>query len=152
LSRKKRFSQNWHKQKKKIAKLHEKIKHQRQDYIHKISIELIRNNQIIAVESLKVKNMIKNSKLAQSISDVSWGKFVSFLVYKAKMYGRTVIKIDQFYPSSKRCSHCDYKLDNLSLDIRDWECPECRMSHDRDINAAVNILSEGLRLLEKESA
>jgi putative transposase len=128
------------------------IKHQRQDYIHKISIELIRNNQIIAVESLKVKNMIKNPKLSQSISDVSWGKFVSFLVYKAKMYGRTVIKIDQFYPSSKRCSHCDYKLDNLSLDIRHWECPECRASHDRDINAAVNILAEGLRLLEKESA
>ena len=86
-------------------------------------------------------------KLAQAIHDVAWGKFVSFLLYKAKMHGRTVIKIDQWFPSSKTCSYCGHKLDKLPLDIRHWECPECGITHDRDINAAINILREGQRLL-----
>jgi len=147
LSRKKRFSKNWHKQKEKISKLHEKIKNQRKDFLHKLSRSLIENNDLIVVETLKVANMLKNNKLSQAISDVSWSKFVEFLTYKAKRFERKLIKIDQWFPSSKTCNNCQHKLKNLKLNIRRWKCPECGASHDRDINAAKNILVEGKRML-----
>jgi putative transposase len=123
LSRKKRFSKNWYKQKRKVSKLHEKIANQRLDFLHKLSKRLIENNDLIVVETLKVKNMLKNKKLSKSISDVSWSKFVELLTYKAKRYNRKLVKIDQWYPSSKTCHKCQYKVDKLSLNIRNWECP-----------------------------
>ena len=147
LSRKPRESKNYEKQRVKLARIHEKIVNQRNDFLQKLSTELIRNYDIICLESLKVKNMIKNHHLAKSISDCSWSTFVTMLQYKADWYGRTISKIDTFYPSSKLCSECGFKLDNLTLDVREWSCPNCETVHDRDINAANNILKEGLKLL-----
>nr|WP_274532145.1 RNA-guided endonuclease TnpB family protein [Ktedonobacter racemifer] len=112
--------------------------------LHKLSARLIRENQTICVESLAVKNMVKNEKLAKAISDVGWSEFVSQLEYKADWYGRTLVKIDRWYPSSKRCFECGHLLDALTLDVREWTCPECGVHHDRDINAANNILAVGL--------
>jgi putative transposase len=114
------------------------------NYQHKLSTRIIRENQVVCVESLAVKNMVKNHCLAKSISDVGWGEFVRQLDYKARWYGRTFVKIDQWYPSSKTCSACQHVLDSLPLDIRVWTCPICLAVHDRDSNAAKNILSEGL--------
>lgn len=147
LSRKSRGSKNYEKQRVKLARIHEKITNQRTDFLQKLSTTLIRNYDIICLESLKVKNIVKNRKLAKSISDCSWNSFVTMLYYKACWYGRTLSKIDTFYPSSKICNVCGYKLENLTLDIRKWTCPQCSEVHDRDINAANNILKEGLRLL-----
>jgi len=127
-----------------VARLHKRIADRRRDYQHKLSTQIIRENQVVCVESLHVKNMLKNEKLAKAISDVGWGEFVRQLEYKATWYGRTLVKIDKFYPSSKRCFHCGHILDSLTLDIRFWECPQCHTSHDRDINAAKNILAAGL--------
>lgn len=147
LSRKSRGSHNYEKQRIKLAKIHEKIVNQRTDFLQKLSTQLIRNYDIICLESLKVKNMVKNHKLAKSISDCSWSSFVNMLQYKADWYGRLISKIDTFYPSSKLCSECGFKLDNLTLDVREWTCSNCGTTHDRDINAANNILKEGLRQL-----
>jgi putative transposase len=105
---------------------------------------LIRENQTICVESLAVKNMVKNPKLSKAISDVGWSEFVSLLSYKANWYGRTLVKIDKWYPSSKRCFDCGHLLSSLSLDVRSWSCPECGVHHDRDVNAAKNIHAVGL--------
>ncbi|SFP37854.1 transposase, IS605 OrfB family, central region, partial [Halanaerobium congolense] len=113
----------------------------------KLSTKLIRENQTIVVESLKVKNMLKNSNLAKSISDVSWSKFVEYIEYKAEWYGRDLIKIDTFFPSSQLCSECGYQNKEVKdLSIREWECPKCHSIHDRDINASKNILQRGLEL------
>ncbi|MGD4837568.1 RNA-guided endonuclease TnpB family protein, partial [Xanthomonas citri pv. citri] len=112
--------------------------------LHKLSRKLVNENQVICVESLRVKNMIKNPKLAKHIADASWGNFVDQLEYKAAWAGRTISKIDQFFPSSKRCSNCGYILNFLTLDTRYWDCPECKTTHDRDVNAAKNILTAGL--------
>ena len=147
LSRKPRGSKNYEKQRVKLARIHEKIINQRNDFLQKLSTKLIRNYDIICLESLKVKNMIKNHHLAKSISDCSWSSFVNMLQYKANWYGRIISKIDTFYSSSKLCSECGFKLDNLTLDVREWSCPNCATTHDRDINAANNILKEGLKLL-----
>ncbi len=147
LSRKEKGSNNWYKTKKKLAKVNEKVASIRKDFLHKLSTKLIRENQTICLETLQVKNMLKNSNLAKSISDVSWSKFVEYLEYKAKWYGRNLIKIDTFFASSQLCSNCSYKNKEVKdLKVRKWECPKCGEVHDRDINASKNILNEGLKI------
>ncbi len=143
-SKKKKGSKNRAKACLKVARIHARIADRRRDYQQKLSTKLIRENQIVCVESLQVKNMVKNHCLAKAISDVGWSEFVRQLEYKASWYGRTLVKIDKFYPSSKRCHDCGHLLDSLPLDIRHWVCPECGVPHDRDINAARNVLASGL--------
>ncbi|MHC5779040.1 RNA-guided endonuclease TnpB family protein [Nostoc sp.] len=116
----------------------------RNDFLHKLTTRLVRENQTIAVEDLAVKNMVKNRKLALSISDARWSELVRQLEYKCDWYGRTFVKIDRWFPSSKRCGHCGHIVDKLPLNIREWECPKCISRHDRDINASKNILAAGL--------
>lgn len=144
LSRKKKGSNNRHKVRLKVAKIHTQISDTRNDFLHKLTTRLVRENQTIAVEDLSVKNMVKNRKLALSISDASWGELVRQLEYKCDWYGRNFIKIDRWFPSSKRCGNCGHIVDKLPLNIREWNCPNCRTHHDRDINASKNILAAGL--------
>ncbi len=151
LSKMVKGSRNRNKQRIKIAKLHKKIYNQRNDYLHKLSKKIIDENQIICIESLSVKGMMNDSKLARNISDVSWSRFVSMLIYKADWYGRKVIKVSSTYPSSQLCSICSYKNSiTKDLAIRKWTCPKCGSIHDRDINAAKNILSKGIETLTKD--
>ncbi|MFW9622525.1 MAG: RNA-guided endonuclease InsQ/TnpB family protein, partial [Macromonas sp.] len=144
LARKKKGSKNRTKARLKVAKLYAKIADIRKDFIHKLSTRLIHENQVIAIETLAVSNMKKNRKLAKSIGDAGWAEFVRQLEYKARWYGREVIKIDRWYPSSKRCSDCGYTVEKMPLNVRQWTCPECGANHDRDVNAARNILAAGL--------
>ena len=143
-AKKKKGSKNRNKARLKVARLHQKISDRRRDYQHQLSASVIRENQVVCVESLHVKNMVKNPCLAKAISDVGWSEFIRQLEYKAEWYGRTIVKIDKWYPSSKRCFDCGHLLDSLTLDVRSWACPECGVVHDRDINAAKNILAAGL--------
>ena len=146
LSHKGKRSKNYYKTKKKIALCHEKIRNIRKDYLHKVSHEIISENQVIVSENLQIKNMVKNHHLAKVISDVSWYELTRQLEYKAKWNGRKYIKIDTFYDSSQLCSVCGYQNpDTKDLSVRTWICPKCGAEHDRDINAAKNILTEGLR-------
>jgi putative transposase len=144
LSKKLKGSFNRAKARLKVARLHARIADARKDFLHKLSTRLIDENQVIAVESLAVSNMQKNRKLSKSIMDASWSEFIRQLRYKALWYGRTLIGIDRWYPSSKRCNDCGYILSKMSLDIREWNCPECGVVHDRDVNAARNVLTAGL--------
>ncbi|MEA5512278.1 RNA-guided endonuclease TnpB family protein [Crocosphaera sp. UHCC 0190] len=144
LSRKQKGSKNREKARVKVAKIHLKISDSRQDFLHKLTTNLVRENQTIAVESLAVKNMVKNHKLALAISDSGWSELVRQLDYKCRWYGRNLVKIDQWFPSSKRCGNCGHTMDKLPLNIREWECPKCGVVHDRDINASKNILAAGL--------
>ncbi|WP_293330213.1 IS200/IS605 family element RNA-guided endonuclease TnpB [Microcoleus sp. CAWBG58] len=147
LSHKLKGSNNRHKARIKVAKVHAKIVRCREDFIHKLSRKLVDENQVIVVENLAVRNMVKNHKLAKSISDAGWGEFCTMMKYKSEWEGKTYIEVDRFYPSSKTCNNCLNRVDSLSLDIRSWQCPKCGENHERDINAAKNILYEGLRIL-----
>ncbi len=151
LSLMKNGSNNRNKQRIKVAKIHKKIENQRNDYLHKLSKSIIDENQIICIEDLKVKNMTRNSKLARSIIDASWSRFVSTLIYKASWYGNTIVKVPSNYPSSQLCSCCNYQNPlTKDLRVRKWTCPNCGMVHDRDINAAKNILRKGIEILTKD--
>lgn len=146
LSRKTKDSNGFEKQKLKVAKIHEKIANSRLDTLHKVSYELIKDSQVIAIEDLNIKDMIKNKKLSKHIADASWGNFVNLLQYKADWYGREVIKINRWYPSSKTCNECGWINQDLNLSVREWTCKSCGVIHDRDINASINILKEGLKI------
>ena len=144
LAKKTKGSNRRKKAKLKVARLHAKIADSRRDFLHKLSTRLINENQVIAVESLSVSNMQKNRCLYKSISDASWSEFLRQLEYKANWYGRELVGIDKWFPSSKRCSDCGYTMPKMPLNVRQWTCPECGSIHDRDINAARNVLAAGL--------
>jgi putative transposase len=147
LSRKVKGSNNREKARHKVARIYAAIADARTDFLHKLTTRLVRENQTIALEDLAVKNMMKNRKLAQAIADASWSELVRQLEYKAAWYGRTLVKIDRWFPSSKRCGHCGHVVDKLPLDVREWDCPECGTHHDRDVNAANNIKAAGLAVI-----
>jgi putative transposase len=152
LARKHKGSKNREKQQRHVARIHARIADRRRHHQHQLSTHLIRENQTIVLESLAVKNMLQHPTLARAIADVGWGELVRQLEYKAAWYGRTVVKIDRWFPSSKTCSCCGHVLDSLDLAMREWDCPICRTHHDRDLNAAKSIEAEGLRWLAEEHA
>ncbi|QNO16714.1 IS200/IS605 family element transposase accessory protein TnpB [Alkalicella caledoniensis] len=148
LAKKQKTSNNRNKMRIKVARLHEKISDTRRDFLHKLSKQIINENQVIVSEDLNVRGMVRNHKLAKAISDVSWSEFTRQLEYKANWYCRTYVKIDRLFPSSQLCSHCGFKnTKTKSLSVREWTCDNCGNEHDRDINASRNILQEGLRVL-----
>jgi len=143
LSRKQKGSHNRDKARLRVARIQQQISNSRKDHLHQLTTRLMRENQTIAVESLLVKNMVKNRKLARAISDAGWGEMVRQLEYKARWYGRDLVKIDPWFPSSKRCGNCGQVVERLPLSVREWDCPSCGTHHDRDVNAAQNILAVG---------
>jgi len=147
LSRKQKGSFNWDKARLKVARAHAQIKDSRQDFLHKMTTRLVRENQTIVAESLAVKNMVKNRKLSKAISDAGWGEIVRQLAYKALWYGRNFVQLDRWFPGSKTCSNCGHKVDSLPLNMREWDCPKCDAHHDRDVNAAINHKAAGLAVL-----
>lgn len=147
LSRKQKGSNSFERQRRKVAKIHEKITNTRTDNLHKVTHQLVSDYDIIALEDLNVKDMMSNHKLAKHITDASWGAFVRFLEYKADWNDKQVVKINRFYPSSKTCSVCGWINQDLNLSVREWTCPSCNSEHDRDKNSAMNILNEGLKII-----
>jgi len=147
LSKKVKGSNRYNKQKLKVAKLHKKITNSRLDNLHKVSTELVKNYDVIYLEDLNIKGMIKNHKLSKHISDASWGKFIALLEYKSLWNDKKIVKIDRFFPSSKQCSFCGFINQNLDLNIREWTCPSCKTNLDRDLNASKNILKEGIKTI-----
>ena len=144
LARRKKGSKRREKAKMRLARKHAKVANQRKDYLHKLTRKLVNENQVIAIETLAVSNMQKNHNLAKSIADASWSEFVRQLEYKSLWYGRELVGIDRWYPSSKRCFDCGHTVKKMPLNVREWTCPECGTIHDRDINAARNVLAAGL--------
>lgn len=138
---------NYQKQRTKVAKINHKIKQQRLDNLHKVSKDIIKNHDCIILETLKIKNLMKNRKLSKSIADVGWSMFINMLEYKAERYGKQIIYINQWFPSSQMCSNCYYNSGKKPLNIREWTCTNCHKTHDRDINAAMNIKYKGLELI-----
>ncbi|MEW8046501.1 MAG: RNA-guided endonuclease TnpB family protein [Candidatus Thiodiazotropha sp.] len=147
LSRKVKGSNRWYQQRQRVARIHARIRDSRRDYLQKKTTEIIESQDVIAVESLHVKGMVKNRRLARTIHDTSMSEFISMLSYKADWYGKTLVEIDQWFPSSKTCSCCGHRMDEMNLAVREWTCPKCQKRHDRDVNAARTVLGEGLRIL-----
>lgn len=150
LSRKQKGSKNKNKARIKLARFHEKLNNKKENYLHSVTNQLLNENQVIVIESLNVKGMMQNHKLAKSIQELSLYRFKEMLIYKSDWYGNSIVEIDRFYPSSKLCSVCGYKKDDLTLKDRKWACPDCGSIHNRDVNAAINILNEGKRLLNNK--
>jgi putative transposase len=150
LARKKKGSKSRNKAKKLVAKVYERMSNARQDYLHKVSRNIVNDNQVVIVENLNVKGMVRNHKLAKAISDASWGMFVNFLDYKLKQKGGLLVEIDRWFPSSKTCSNCYHQVAEMPLDVREWTCPSCGKVNDRDENAAINIRAEGIRQLQTD--
>ena len=142
-----RDCKNYQKQKRTVAKIYNKIKHQRLDNLHKVSHEIVKNHDYIVVETLKIQNLMKNRKLSKSIADVGWSMFINMIRYKTERYGKELIQIDQWYPSSQICSYCHQNDGKKTLSVREWTCTHCHTKHDRDINAAINIKNKGLALI-----
>lgn len=138
---------NYQKQRKKVAKIQQKIKNQRLDNLHKVSSDIIKNHDYVVLETLRIKNLMKNRKLSKSITDVGWRLLINMLEYKAERYGKQVIKLDQWFPSSQICSHCQHNDGRKALNIRKWTCSNCQTKHDRDVNAAINIRNKGLEMI-----
>ena len=147
LSRKQKGSNGFEKQKLKVANIHEKIANCRLDTLHKVSKKLVETYDLISVEDLNIKGMIKNHKLSKHIADASWGNFVTLLQYKCDWYGKELVKVNRFYPSSKTCGDCNWINQELKLSDREWTCKSCGTIHDRDVNASRNILKEGLKII-----
>lgn len=147
LSRKQKDSNNRNKARKKVARVHNQLSRCREDFHHKLSRRIVNENQVIVVEDLAVKNMVKNHCLAKAISQVGWGQFCTMLKYKAQQEGKVYQEVDRFFPSSKICHVCLNQVSSLPLDVREWTCSKCGTRHDRDINAAINLRDEGLRIL-----
>ncbi len=152
LARKQKGSNSRHKYRKVVAKVYERVSNSRQDFLHKLSYKLVSDSQAVIVENLHVKGMVRNHKLAKSISDAGWGTFTNFLAYKLERKGAKLVEIDRWFPSSKLCSNCFYQIGEMRLDIREWTCPHCPASHDRDGNAAQNIRAEGIRMIKAEGS
>lgn len=149
LSKKTKGSSRWHRQRVKVAALHRQARNQRTDFLHKASTNLVRKYDVIALEDLNIRGMVQNHCLAKSVSDAGWGQFVRMLEYKAEWYGKQTVKVDRWFPSTKTCSNCQHVVGKMPLQIRSWECPSCKVKHDRDVNAAINIKAVGLAVLAR---
>ncbi|MEH2129722.1 MAG: RNA-guided endonuclease TnpB family protein [Nostoc sp.] len=145
-------SNSRNKYRKVVAKVYEQVSNSRQDFLHKLSYKLVSDSQAVIVENLHVRGMVRNHKLAKSISDVGWGTFTNFLAYKLERRGGKLVEIDRWFPSSKLCSNCFYQIGEMPLDVREWTCPHCNTHHDRDGNAAQNIRAEGIRMIKAEGS
>ncbi len=152
LARKQKGSNSRNRYRKVVAKVYERVSNSRQDFLHKLSYKLVSDSQAVIVENLHVKGMVRNPKLASSISDLGWGTFTNFLAYKLEGKGGKLIEIDRWFPSSKLCSNCFYQVSEMPLDVREWTCPDCGTHHDRDGNAAINIRAEGIRMIKAEGS
>ncbi|MEH2144798.1 RNA-guided endonuclease InsQ/TnpB family protein [Nostoc sp.] len=150
LARKQKGSNSRNKYRKVVANVYGRVSNSRQDFLHKLSYKLVSDSQAVIVENLHVKGMVRNHKLAKSISDVGWGTFTNFLAYKLERRGGKLVEIDRWFPSSKLCSNCFYQVGEMPLDVREWTCPYCNVHHDRDTNAAQNIRAEGIRMIKAE--
>jgi putative transposase len=150
LARKQKGSNSRHKYRKVVARVYERVSNSRADFLHKLSRKLVNENQVVAVENLHVKGMVRNHNLARAISDVGWGMFTNFCRYKLEKKGGKLVEIDRWFPSSKLCSNCYHQVDEMPLDVREWTCPHCGTHHDRDGNAATNIRAEGIRWLKTD--
>ncbi len=149
LARKQKGGNSRRRYRKVVAKVYERVSNSRQDFLHKLSRKLVNENQVVVVESLHVKGMVRNHNLAKAISDAGWGMFTNFLAYKLEQKGGNLVEIERWFPSSKLCSNCYHQVDELPLDVREWTCPSCGTQHDRDGNAATNIRAEGIRMLRQ---
>ncbi|MEH2352634.1 RNA-guided endonuclease TnpB family protein [Nostoc sp.] len=152
LARKVKGSNSRNRYRRVVAKVYERVSNSRQDFLHKLSYKLVSDSQAVIVENLHVKGMVRNHKLAKSISDCGWGTFTNFLAYKLERRGAKLVEIDRWFPSSKLCSNCFYQIGEMPLDIREWTCPHCNTHHDRDANATQNIRAEGIRMIKAEGS